>query len=94
LKKPGWAISFAIAVVAMILLAARREHWLAPVPRAFGAGLTGAWVAVVIGAASNDSGPVILEIGAVVLLLAAAYARSFDPDPRQPDGPATLRGCA
>jgi hypothetical protein len=37
----------------------------------------GAWFAVVVGAASNDSGPLILEIGAVMLLLGAGYVRAL-----------------
>ncbi|MFL5842602.1 MAG: hypothetical protein ACJ77Z_19315 [Thermoleophilaceae bacterium] len=77
LKKPGWAVSFVIGVGAMAWLAARHDRLLRRVPREFAAGLVGAWVAVVIGAASNDSGPLILEIGAVMLLLAAGYASSF-----------------
>jgi hypothetical protein len=77
LEKPGWAISVVIAAGAMAWLAARRDRLLQRVPREFAAGLIGAWFAVVIGAASNDSGPVILDIGAVMLLLAGGYAAAF-----------------
>jgi hypothetical protein len=37
--------------------------------------LVGAWFAVVVGAISNDSGPLIAEIGAVFLVLAWSYAQ-------------------
>jgi hypothetical protein len=77
LKQPGWAISFAIAVGVMAWLAVRRDRLLRRVPHELAAGLIGAWFAVVVGAASNDSGPVILDIGAVMLLLAAGYAGAF-----------------
>jgi hypothetical protein len=77
LKKPGWATAFAIALVVVVWLAANRERLLRRVPREFAAGLVGAWFAVVAGAASNDSGPLILEIGAVMLLLSAGYVRAL-----------------
>ena len=76
LGKPGWLIAFVIAVTAVVWLAARRRKLLEGVPRLFAAGLIGAWFAVVIGAISNDSGPLILEIGAIFLLLATGYVRS------------------
>jgi hypothetical protein len=58
----------------VVWLAARRRPILERVPRPFAAGLVGAWFAVVIGALANDSGPLILEIGAIFLLLVSAYA--------------------
>jgi hypothetical protein len=76
LKKPGWAVAFVIALTAVVWLAVRRRQLLDGVPRLFAAGLIGAWFAVVIGAISNDSGPLILEIGAIFLLLATGYVRS------------------
>jgi hypothetical protein len=90
LKKPGWAVSFVIAVAAMAWLAASRDRLVRRVPREFAAGLIGAWFAVVIGAASNDSGPVILEIGAVMLLLGAGYASGLSRAPSQTAPTATL----
>jgi hypothetical protein len=75
LKKPGWAVAFAIALLAVVWLAARRSRLLAGLPRPLAAGLVGAWFAVVVGAISNDSGPLILEIGAIFLLLATGYVR-------------------
>jgi hypothetical protein len=84
LKKPGWLIAFVIAVTAVVWLAARRRRLLEGVPKLFGAGLIGAWFAVVIGALSNDSGPLILEIGAIYLLLATGYVRSRPGTPVRP----------
>ena len=80
LKKPGWAVAFVLALGAVVWLARGRGRLLAGLPRAIGAGLVGAWFAVVIGAISNDSGPLILEIGAIFLLLGTGYARSR-PEP-------------
>jgi hypothetical protein len=84
LKKPGWAVAFVLALAAVVWLAAQRERLLDGVPKLFAAGLIGAWFAVVIGALSNDSGPLMLEIGAIYLLLATGYARSR---PGMPVGP-------
>ena len=80
LKKPGWAIAFVIAVTIVVWLAVRSRRLLDGIPRELGAGLIGAWFAVVVGALSNDSGPLILEIGAIFLLLGTGYARCR-PDP-------------
>jgi hypothetical protein len=74
LDKPGWAIAFVLAIVAIVWLATRGRHGLGAVPRPFRAGLVGAWFATVVGALANDSGPLILEIGAIYLLLARIYA--------------------
>jgi hypothetical protein len=92
LRKPGQAVVFAIALAWVAWLAWRHQAVLARTARypAFRAGLIGALFAVVIGAASNDSGPLILEIGAVLLGLAAGYANS----PRPPAATARLKPCA
>jgi hypothetical protein len=84
LNKPGWAIAFGVAVTAVVWLAARRERLLSGIPKPLAAALIGTWFAVVVGAISNDSGPLILEIGAIFLLLATGYARS---GPRVAVGP-------
>jgi hypothetical protein len=76
LKKPGWLVAFVLALTAVVWLAARRKRLLAGLPRPFAAGLVGAWFAVVVGAISNDSGPLILDIGAIFLLLGTGYAQS------------------
>jgi hypothetical protein len=84
LNQPGWAIAFGLAVTAVVWLAARRERLLSGIPKPLAAALIGTWFAVVVGAISNDSGPLILEIGAIFLLLATGYARS---GPRVAVGP-------
>ncbi|MFL5898673.1 MAG: hypothetical protein ACJ76D_09475 [Solirubrobacterales bacterium] len=64
-------------VLAMAVLAyVRRDRlgaWLTPVP-AMRAGLAGALAATVIGTLANDSGALLLEIGAAYLLVFIAYA--------------------
>ena len=76
LKKPGWLTAFVIALSAVMWLAARRRRLLEGLSKPLAAALTGTWFAVVVGAISNDSGPLILEIGAIFLLLGTGYARS------------------
>lgn len=78
LRHPAQAVTFAVALAIVVWLAVRRERMLAPLRgmpggSALRAGLIGAYFAVVIGAISNDSGPLILEIGAVLLALGAGY---------------------
>ncbi len=74
LHTPGWIAAFVIALTAVAWLASRWRSMLEQVPRPLAAGLAGAWVATVVGALANDSGPLILEIGAIFLLLAREYA--------------------
>jgi hypothetical protein len=52
---------------------ARLRQWLQPAP-ALRAGLFGAVAATVIGTLANDSGALLLEIGAAYILVFAAYA--------------------
>jgi hypothetical protein len=61
----------------MIWAVRRREDLLRPMRAhpAFVAGIWGALAATVIGALSNDSGPVIFDVGFLGLLLATAYGR-------------------
>ena len=68
----------AVAVVALIWGVRSRRRLLAPLSATPGlrAGLVGAFVAVVAGALSNDSGPMILLIGTSYLALAAGYFSS------------------
>ncbi|MFL5894761.1 MAG: hypothetical protein ACJ76Z_06555 [Thermoleophilaceae bacterium] len=81
LRHPAQAVAFAIAVAIVVSLVRGRERLLLPLRGVAGgpelvAALTGAFFAVVVGAVSNDSGPLILEIGAVLLALGAGYAAS------------------
>src|SRR5204862_8089804 len=73
---PAWLLAFTLALGAIVGLAARRRQLLAGLPRSLAAGLVGAWFATVVGAIANDSGPLILIIGAISLLLTTGYARS------------------
>ena len=63
----------------LVVLAVRRRTLLAPLqgPReqVFAAGLVGAFFATVVSALANDSGPLILIVGAAALLLAAGYVQ-------------------
>ena len=86
LGKPGWLIAFVVAVTAVVWLALRRKRLVQGVPGELVAGLTGAWFAVVAGALANDSGPLILEIGAIFLLLGTGYARSRPTSGIEPAG--------
>jgi hypothetical protein len=66
-----------IAVLAAVAIwqRARLRRWLQPVP-ALRAGLIGAIAATVIGTLANDSGALLLEIGAAYVLVFLAYAWS------------------
>ena len=75
LANPGWAVASGLALAGMAWLAARERRLRKGVPRSLAAGLIGAWFAVVIGTLANDSGPLILVIGTILLLLATGYAR-------------------
>lgn len=68
-----------IAVVGLVAAIRYRRRLLAPLADAPGirAGLAGAVVAVVAGALSNDSGPIIFLIGAVYLALFIGYSLSM-----------------
>jgi hypothetical protein len=65
----------AVLVAVAIWQRARLRSWLQPVP-ALRAGLIGAIAATVIGTLANDSGALLLEIGAAYLLVFLAYAWS------------------
>jgi hypothetical protein len=76
LLRPLSLIFLPIVAILAGLAVARRERlraWLAGLP-AMRAGLLGALVATVVGALANDSGALVLEIGAVYLLVFAGFA--------------------
>lgn len=91
LKKPGQAFVFAAALAGLAWMAWQRDELLRGAGRltAFRAGLVGTFFAVVIGAAANDSGPLIAEVGTVLLGLAVLYARN----PPSAAAAATLDPC-
>jgi hypothetical protein len=79
----------AVAAIALVWGVRSRHRLLSPLARMPGmrAGLYGALVAVVVGAVSNDSGPIILLIGASYLALAAGYVcASGESGARPPRG--------
>jgi hypothetical protein len=84
-------ISIGISVALLVCGVIFRRRLLAPLDsapdggRAFRAGLAGSLAATVVGALANDSGPVMLFIGTVALLLAVGYVRGGHRLPvRQP----------
>lgn len=86
LASGGVPASLALAVLLLVAGAVRHRAVLAPLRDQPGlrAGLIGAFAAVVAGALANDSGPLILLIGTVLLLLSAGYAHGR---PARPAGP-------
>jgi hypothetical protein len=75
------AIVCALGVVASILALRRRDRLYAPLRDhpAFMAGIWGSLSATVIGALSNDSGPVIFSLGFLGLLFATGYVWGRPP---------------
>ncbi len=73
-------ISAGISVLVLIVIAWRRRAIFEPLrashEQVFAAGITGVFVATVIGALANDSGPLIVMVGAASLLLAVAYVHA------------------
>jgi hypothetical protein len=72
----GVPLSLALAVGVVVATAIWRRRLLRPLAGApaLQAGLVGAWFATVVGALANDSGPLILLIGATLLALGVGYA--------------------
>jgi hypothetical protein len=94
------SLPFVIAafVALLVLGVVKRRQLLAPLSgereRPFRAAIVGGFFAVVIGALANDSGPMIVMIGTVALLLTLGYVRS-DTRPRtRPDARLPSPGCA
>jgi hypothetical protein len=76
LLKPLTLVFLPLVALLVALAVTRRDKlraWLAPYPQ-MRAGLIGAVVATVVGALANDSGALLLEIGAVYLLVFAGFA--------------------
>jgi hypothetical protein len=73
-----WTIGLvALGAVLLVWGYRRREELFRPLrgQPAFMAGIWGAFAATIVGALSNDSGPVIFIVGTFGMLLATAYAR-------------------
>jgi hypothetical protein len=75
LKNIPVAIVCGLGLVCMVLALRRRERIYAPLRDhpAFMAGIWGSFSATVIGALSNDSGPVIFALGSLGLVFATGY---------------------
>jgi hypothetical protein len=75
LKNIPVAVTCGLGVLCMVLALRRRERIYAPLRDhpAFMAGIWGSFSATVIGALSNDSGPVIFALGFLGLLFATGY---------------------
>jgi hypothetical protein len=69
----------AVLVVLAVVRRDRLQAWLRPVP-AVRAGLAGALAATVVGTLANDSGALLLEIGAAYILAFVSFAWSERPD--------------
>jgi hypothetical protein len=90
------AVMVVAGIVGMVWAVRRREDVLRPLRGhpAFVAGLWGALSATVIGALSNDSGPVIFIAGSFGLALALAYGRGApgaEPSRASPRGAEPVR---
>jgi hypothetical protein len=87
LKNIPVAIVCAVGVICMVLALRRRDRLYAPLRDhpAFMAGIWGSFSATVVGALSNDSGPVIFALGFLGLLFATGYVwgrpRGADGEP-------------
>jgi hypothetical protein len=86
LKRLSTLLTVLLGVVLMVLAVRRREELFEPLRDypAFMAGIWGAFFATVIGALTNDSGPLIFEVGFLMLLMATGYARSRPVPARVP----------
>jgi hypothetical protein len=86
LKRLSTLLTVLLGVVLMFLAVRRREELFEPLRdhQAFMAGIWGAFFATVVGALTNDSGPLIFEVGFLMLLMATGYARSRPVPERVP----------
>jgi hypothetical protein len=87
-----------VCVALLVLGVVKRRQLLAPLAgereRPFRAGIIGGFFAVVIGALANDSGPMIVMIGTVALLLTLGYVRSDTRPATRPEPRLPSPGCA
>ena len=78
LARVSTAIICGVGIIVLYIGVRRRERIFAPLrdQPAFMAGIWGAFVATIVGALGNDSGPLMFEGGLWLLLFATGYARS------------------
>jgi hypothetical protein len=81
------AIVCALGIVGSVVAVRRRDRIYAPLRDhpAFMAGIWGSFAATVIGALSNDSGPVIFALGSLGLLFATGYVWGRPAGVSQPE---------
>lgn len=100
LRETGESFGRAVLLLPIIVAAAslawlRRKRiagWLHGLP-AMRAGLLGALAATLVGTLANDSGALLLEIGAVYLLAFTAFAWAESERPDATRGRRVIRGC-
>jgi len=87
-----------VCIVLLVGGVVRRRRLLAPLAgereQPFRAAIVGGFFAVVIGALANDSGPMIVMIGTVALLLTLGYVRSDTRTRTRPEARLPSPGCA
>jgi hypothetical protein len=87
-----------MCIALLVLGVVRRRELLAPLSgerlRPLRAAIVGSFFAVVIGALANDSGPMIVMIGTVSLLLTLGYVRCGTATDAQPEAGLRSRRCA
>jgi hypothetical protein len=78
LKRLSTLLTVLLGAVLFVVAVRRREQIFEPLREypAFMAGIWGAFFATVIGSLANDSGPLMFEVGFLLLLMATGYARS------------------
>jgi hypothetical protein len=90
--------SVGICIALLVLGVVRRRELLGPLrgrrERPLRAAVVGSFFAVVVGALVNDSGPMIVMIGTVSLLLMLGYVRSGTPTRARPEAGLRSDGCA
>ncbi|HEX6459479.1 MAG TPA: hypothetical protein VF032_11230 [Thermoleophilaceae bacterium] len=91
-------VAIGVFVALLVLGVVRRRQLLAPLSgqreRPFRAAVIGSFFAVVIGALANDSGPMIVMIGTVALVLLVGYVRSDNFHNARPPAGLPSAGCA
>jgi len=87
-----------VCILMLVIGVVRRRQLLAPLSgereRPLRAAIVGGFFAIVIGALANDSGPMIVMIGTVALLLTLGYVRSDTRTRTRPEARLPSPGCA
>ncbi|HKN94977.1 MAG TPA: hypothetical protein VJU60_11640, partial [Thermoleophilaceae bacterium] len=98
LTHPGTLVAVAVFIAVLVAGVVKRRELLSPVSgqreRPLRAAVIGSFFAVVIGALANDSGPMIVMIGTVSLVLLVGYVRSDNFQDGRPVAGLPSHGCA